>query len=131
MTESNPVGRPLKYQSVEELDKAIALYFETDAYMGEGDSKMFAPTMSGLAYALGIDRKTLHSYAHNDEFLHSIKRAKSRVETALEQRLFSNNVAGVIFNLKNNYSWTDKQEIDHQSSDGSMSIKVLFDRDNG
>lgn len=131
MSESNPVGRPLKYKTVEELDNAIELYFETDAYMGEEDKKVFAPTMSGLAYSLGVDRRTLHSYSLNDEFLPSLKRAKSRVETALEQRLYAANPAGVIFNLKNNYSWTDKQEIDHQSSDGSMSIKVLFDRDNG
>lgn len=127
---SNPVGRPLTYKTAEELDKAIELYFETDAYMGEEDKKVYAPTMSGLAYALGVDRRTLHSYSLNDEFLPSLKKAKARVETALEQRLYSGNVAGVIFNLKNNYSWTDKQEIDHQSSDGSMSIKVLFDRDN-
>lgn len=127
---SNPVGRPLTYKTVEELDTAIDLYFETDAYMGEEDKKIYAPTMSGLAYALGVDRKTLHTYAHTDEFLPSLKKAKARVETALEQRLYSGNVAGVIFNLKNNYSWADKQEIDHQSSDGSMSIKVLFDRDN-
>ena len=127
---SNPVGRPLTYKTVEELDNAIELYFETDAFMGGEDNKVYAPTMSGLAYSLGIDRKTLHTYAHNDEFLHSIKRAKSRVETALEQRLYSGNPAGVIFNLKNNYSWTDKQEIDHQSSDGSMSIRVQFGADN-
>jgi hypothetical protein len=127
---SNPVGRPLTYKTVQELDEAIELYFETDAYMGKDDTKHFAPTMSGLAYALGIDRKTLHNYTNNDEFFPSLKKAKARVETALEQRLYAANPAGVIFNLKNNYSWTDKQEIDHQSSDGSMSIKVLFDRDN-
>lgn len=57
-----------------------------------------------------------------------------RVESILESRLVTKGLAGdsnatmTIFTLKNNYKWTDKSQIDLQSSDGSMSPpKTLAD----
>lgn len=119
----NPVGRPLAFESVEELESAIDSYFENEAFVGEGDLRTYAPTMSGLALALGVDRKTITNYGHKEDYFPTIKRARARVEVALEQRLYGQSVTGVIFNLKNNFGWHDKQELDHQSSDGSMSPK--------
>lgn len=114
------IGRPLAFTSVDEMQKAIDLYFLTDAFIllgskeeGEEQAKMYAPTMAGLALSLDIDRKTLTNYAHKDEFFPAIKKARAKIEVALEQRLYGNNVTGVIFNLKNNFDWRDKQELDH------------------
>jgi len=130
MSESNPVGRPLAFKTVQELEEAIELYFLTDAYIavgvaeeGKDQPKMFAPTMSGLALSLGVDRKTVTNYANKDEFFPAIKKARSRVEVALEQGLYGKNVTGLIFNLKNNFDWCDKNEIAHTSPDGSMTPK--------
>ena len=100
-------GQPMKYKTVEELEAAIDNYFAVDAFF-EGE---YLPTMSGLAISLDIDRKTLLNYGKKEEYFPSVKRAKSKVETFLEQRLYGNTVTGVIFNLKNNFGWTDKQEI--------------------
>jgi len=115
--ESNPVGRPLAFRTVQELEEAIELYFMTDAYInvgaeegGKEQARMYAPTMSGLALSLGVDRRTITNYANKDEFFPAIKKARSRVEVALEQRLYGQTVTGVIFNLKNNFGWCDKQE---------------------
>lgn len=122
------VGRPLAFETVEQLERAVDLYFETDAFIeigGETPTKMYAPTMSGLALSLGVDRKTITNYANKDEFFPAIKKARSRVEVALEQRLYGNNVTGVIFNLKNNFDWCDKNEIAHTSPDGSMTPKSV------
>lgn len=97
-------GRPLKFQSVEELETAIENYFAAC----EEDKK--PPTVSGLAYHLDIDRRTITNYENIDEFFPTIKRAKTRIEAFLEERLYQGQCTGVIFNLKNNYKWQDKFE---------------------
>jgi len=109
MGESN-AGRKLQYQTVEELQDSIDDYFETDAFIEMGDSKMYAPTMSGLAYHLDLSRQGLLNYTKKDEFVDAIKRARNKIGVALEQRLYGNNVTGIIFNLKNNFEWKDKKE---------------------
>ncbi len=111
-------GKPLAYKTIEALQQAIDLYFETDAFIDMGmkdgeEVKMYAPTMAGLALSLGVDRKTLVNYSHREEYFLAIKKARAKVEVALEQRLYGNNITGIIFNLKNNFAWADKQEIDH------------------
>lgn len=111
-------GRKKKYTDVDEVEAIIADYFDTEAYMGEGDNRMFAPTMSGLAYHLDIDRKTLLNYSHEDLFFLTIKKARERVHKALEQRLYGNNVTGIIFNLKNNFGWKDVKATELTGLDG-------------
>lgn len=131
---TNPVGRPLAFESVEELQEAIDSYFENEAYVGEGDARIYAPTMSGLALALGVDRKTIINYERREEYFHAVKKARARVEVALEQRLYGQAVTGIIFNLKNNFGWQDKQDLLHTSPDGSMSptrIELVAPEDNG
>jgi len=113
-----PAGRPPKYTSSEEVQIIIDEYFETDAYVGEGDNRRFIPTMAGLAYALDLSRQGLLDYANKDEFFDTIKRARAKVEISLEQRLAGNNVTGSIFNLKNNFGWKDKTETELFGKDG-------------
>ena len=117
---SNPIGKPLAFKTVKALDKAVDRYFEEDAYMGEGDERKYAPTMSGLALSLGVDRRTIVNYSNREEYFPTIKKARLKVEVFLEQRLYGNTVTGVIFNLKNNFDWKDKNEVDNISSDGTM-----------
>lgn len=112
------LGRPPKYNSVEELEDLIEEYFDTDAYMGEGDNRVFAPTISGLAYHLDMTTESLRRYEKKDDFCATIKAAKQRVERALEQRLYGQNVTGTIFNLKNNFGWKDKIEQELTGKDG-------------
>ncbi len=108
-------GRPLKYESVEVLENLIDEYFKSDdAHLmtttDQGPVKIPAPTMSGLALYLDMDRKTLYNYGKNSQFFPTIKRAKARVEQYLEKRLYGNQVTGTIFSLKNNFDWVDKVE---------------------
>ena len=113
------MGRPKLYTDPEALSELIEDYFKTDAFMGEGDNRVYAPTMSGLAYHLEMDRKSLLNYSKDELFFPTIKRARDRVAVALEQRLFGNNVTGIIFNLKNNFGWKDVKAQEISGADGS------------
>lgn len=102
------IGRPLKYESVEVMQKDI------DKYFAECDEKQRPYTVSGLAYALGTNRQTLINYEDKSGFFDTIKEAKAKIERFNEEMLYNKDVSttGVIFNLKNNYGWKDKQEIE-------------------
>lgn len=138
--EAKKTGRPPKYETPEEMQEAIDLYFlvcksnqREDATLLEGlppeqlemikEIEDVVPTVSGLSYTLGMSTEALRNYQDKDMFLATVKRAKQRIEMNLEQRLAGQAVTGVIFNLKNNFGWKDKQEVDNTSSDGSMTPK--------
>ena len=117
------MARPNKFKSVEEMQKAIDNYFK------ECDANERPYTISGLAYALDTNRQTLLDYQEKDEFTDTIKKAKAKIEQFVEERLFvGNNTAGVIFNLKNNYNWKDKQEIEADvNTDLTINIELSDD----
>ena len=112
------------------MQKVIDLYFlavnvrqtgDTDKLEGLSDEELliindiidYHPTVSGLAYTLGMTTETLRKYTEKDEFTATIKRAKQRLENALEQGLYGKAVTGLIFNLKNNVGWKDQQDVKH------------------
>ena len=125
-------GRPKKYTSVKQMQDDIKRYFNScikateDSETGEIKYKQIRPfTITGLALALNMDRRTLLNYEKDDKFFPTIKKAKLKCENFAEEQLFkSGTVSGVIFNLKNNYGWRDKQEIDHK---GEIEIDVTLE----
>jgi len=133
-----PAGRPPKYNNPEQMQRIIDLYYlacrshqADDATMLEGlsdedllvinDIVDVVPTISGLAYTLGMTTQAFRDYEHKDEFLCTVKASKQRVEMSLEQRLAGNAVTGSIFSLKNNFGWKDKTETEHS---GGFSITI-------
>lgn len=99
-------GRPRLYTSNEQMEKDIDNYFDTC------DKEQRPYTMSGLALALHMDRKSLINYSNREEFFHTIKNARQKVEQQLEEHLYRiGNNSGIIFNLKNNFSWKDTVEV--------------------
>lgn len=133
-----PAGRPLKFKTVEELQKKIDEYFEyCDNRLVQGyDNKTneqfayISPepyTMAGLAYSLDISRKSLINYKRRDEFLHAIKKARRKVEMDVERRMNDKNTftPGLIFNAKNNFGWKDKTEIDHTTKGKELPTPIL------
>ncbi|CAH0190927.1 DNA-packaging protein [Rhodococcoides fascians] len=130
------VGRPLRYETLAELEQAITAYFnDCDPHLtkrmvetgttGEGEA-MFGLrnvmteqrpyTMSGLAHALKISRQTLLDYGDRPDYLDTIEDAKERVHRYTEEQLFGKSSTGAAFSLKNNWNWRDKQELDHTTN---------------
>lgn len=103
-----PRGRPKAYTEVEVMQQKIDKYFK-ECYKNKEPY-----TVTGLCLALDITRETLSEYSKKDEFSDTIKKAKLKVENYLEKSLITTGPAtGIIFNLKNNFGWKDKQEIEH------------------
>ena len=114
--EQPTIGRPRKFQSVEELQAGITAYFDTEAAAG----RPF--TMAGLARALDCSTSTLRNYENerapqfigSQGFIDAVKKARQRVEEWTEARLYAKgHPAGPIFSLKNNFGWKDVQEVEH------------------
>jgi len=110
------MGRPLAFNSTEELELKVEEFFKSDDahiinYKDGEEEKIYAPTMSGLALFLDVDRKTITNYSNKEEYFPTIRKARARIESHLEKKLYGNNVTGLIFNLKNNFDWKDKSEV--------------------
>lgn len=122
----NSGGRKKKLNNVAELEKKIEDWIEKC----REDEKIL--TVSSLCLYLNISKETFNMYINTvkddtgiyrkseiDGELHPVsvvdvlKRAKLAIENDIEQRMLSNrcNVAGAIFDLKNNHGYADKSEI--------------------
>lgn len=139
-------GRPSHFNTAEELQECVDTYFtwikgvfeiqEVENEFGKlVKEKVWArdpepPTITGLALFLGFEsRQSIYDYEKNGQFSYTVKEARLRVENGYEKALMSKNSTGAIFALKN-FGWSDKQEIDHRSADGSMSpkTKIVFNK---
>ena len=105
-------GRPLKFETADELDAAIQAYFDN---MNESKGII---TISGLAYFLGFEsRQSIYDYKERQEFSYILKRATFFVESCYEAKLSGTTPTGAIFALKN-MGWRDKVETGFTDSDG-------------
>jgi hypothetical protein len=113
-------GPPLKF-TPEEFENKIVAYFQYVDDVNKGrslmDEKHKPYTLSGLCVYLGTTRETWREYGHREEFKEAIKQAKIRVENYVEEGSLNGsiNVIGAIFNLKNNFGWVDKIEVNTNS----------------
>ena len=103
-------GRPPKFETPEQLERAIDLYYESL----EGDENHLdkPPTIAGLARALGfLDRQSIIDYKEKPEFTCIIKEARLRIEEHHEGRLSGANSTGSICWLNNHAGYVTRQEI--------------------
>ena len=100
------MGRPLKFESAEEIETIANEYFEK--------TSQDEWTITGLALALDTSRKVLVEYEDREEFSNTIKKLKTKVENQYEISLRKNGRSGDIFGLKN-FGWKDKTEVDNNT----------------
>ena len=106
------MGRKKLYSAASDMQKII------DKYFIECDEKGKPYTMSGLAYALDMDRRSLLNYSKDEDFFPTIKKAREKIEQQLEENALmgKTNSTFTIFNLKNNYGWKDQVEINKEGN---------------
>lgn len=138
----NKGGRPPTYKTKEEMQIKIDEYFDCckGEYLKNEDGEFVlnkfgepvminvkVPTVTGLALALGFNsRRSLLDYSVKKEFLHTVARAKSRVEEYAESRLFDRDGArGAEFSLRCNFKWNDKQADDAKEDAIINADKIL------
>jgi len=108
------VGRPVKFESPEELQKLIQKYLD--------DTDEGRLTLSWLCIACWTNKDTLWDYEKKEEFRAIIKEAKMHIENSYEISLRENGRTGDIFALKN-FWWKDKSEVENS---WEMTVKKII-----
>jgi len=115
-----PAGRPLKFETVEQLQSQVDSYFAL--------TPKDEWTITGLAMALDTSRQTLCDYEdERPEYSDTVKKAKIKVENGYEIDLKKHGRSGTIFALKN-FDWKDKTETDLTSL-GKTLFPISIDKD--
>lgn len=97
-----------------------------------GDYETFGdvvPSVAGLACYLGKSREAMYEYARNNkDFSDTLESIKTMQENKLINKGLTGEFNATITKLMlSNHGYSEKQEIDHQSSDGSMTPKQTKD----
>lgn len=105
---SNPVGRPPKFNSTEQLEKLSKAWWKSI----EGTEEI--PDIETWAIALDTTRKTLFEYEDKPEFSNTIKRWKDRIFASKKQLALRGklNPAIFIFDAINNTDYRNRTEQD-------------------
>lgn len=87
---------------------------------------MVGTTQETIASIIGIDPKTLRKY-YRDEIDQSKAKANATIGGALFNKAKAGDTAAMIFWMKTQAGWRERQEVDHSSSDGSMSMPTRIE----
>ncbi len=110
-----------KFNDVETFSKEVNDYFDSC------DEKGRPYTITGLCIYLDFTRQSLCNYEKDELYFDTIKKAKQRVENYVEEYSLMGklNPAVSIFNLKNNFGWKDKHEIETNQNITTSPYKEL------
>ena len=95
------------FQSVEELQEAIAEYFETTKLKNGA----YKPTLTGLVFHCGFSSlQSFYDYEKDDRYSYTIKRARLFTQSCYETNLYGFAWGGAAFALKNigKGDWNDE-----------------------
>lgn len=133
-------GRHRKFETPEQMQKAIDAYFDKCDNAVEWVATKVGPmeipspdpyTIEGLAVALGMSRQSLLNYSKEERFdglfVDTIMCAKTRVLNSIVtgsiKGRFNANASN--FNLKNNFGYTEKQEVGISDADSTIKIEIV------
>lgn len=109
--EKNPVGSPLKFKTVEDLQLKISEFLQ---FVKDNDKPY---TLERLCCFLDCDLQTLRNYSAKQEFFGTIKRIKDFIFASKMENINTKgaNTAGIVFDICNNRSelYSNKHNIEH------------------
>jgi hypothetical protein len=111
-------GRPLKFETPEELKKVIQDYFT------KIDPEEYSVT--GLALVVG-SKQLIQDYEKRPEYGDIIREAKLIVENSYELSLRKHGRTGDIFALKN-FGWRDSRNIEHSGEIKGQNPQIIIVR---
>lgn len=110
---------PATNEGLESLKEAAAAYFEylnTQNQNKDDDSRFLLPDVEGLCSYIGISRMTLHTYetSRSAAWTEAIQYIKTVIFSFRKQlaSYYRLSTTLEIFNLKNNFGYTDKSELE-------------------
>src|SRR5690606_33495659 len=141
--QKGPGGRPLIFETPEELQAAIDSYFETcdretiAVFHKQLDRKTGSPvtmdvskpyTVEGLAIHLGVHRETILNYRDRPEFFDIIMRAREKItQSKIERALIgAYDPRFTVFDLINNSGYKNEKSVDHTSG-GEPSKQIIIE----
>lgn len=127
--EDKQVGRPSLFnREMIERAKEYIRFFQQSRSTEEMENDVeVIPSVAGLALYLGVSRATLYNWGdENEEFLDTLAILQAVQEVSLLNGGLRGRFNAQISKLAlANHGYSDKQEIDNKSSDGSMSPTVI------
>jgi hypothetical protein len=126
-------GRPRKYPKLEDMQKKINEYFnycdsKKEVIATDNSTKVIAKpyTVTGLCLFLDITRDTLLEYEKLEGFSDTIKKAKNKIENYVEENSLVGklNPTVSIFNLKNNFGWKDRTEVESHNRNENLNQDI-------
>ena len=85
---------------------------------------MVGTTQADIARVLDIDEKTLRKY-YRDELDLAKSKANATIGGALFNKAKGGDTAAMIFWMKTQAKWAERHELDHSSTDGSMTPTII------
>ena len=121
MNNTNPVGRPSKYNSdmQKKADDYVLFGFE-----GQGD---LIPSLAGLCCYLGIVRSTAHDWrTKHAEFSGTLEAIEVKQENIALNGALGGQLNSTIAKLVlANHGYSDKQAVDHTTNGESLQPQVI------
>ena len=85
---------------------------------------MVGTNQTDIARVLDIDEKTLRKY-YRDELDLAKSKANASIGGALFNKAKNGDTAAMIFWMKTQAKWAERHELDHSSTDGSMTPTII------
>ena len=116
--------RPPKFEKPEEMQELI------DRYFAECDAEGMPYTVPGVSLAVGMSsRQTLLEYEEKPAFSDTVKKAKLMFEHQRVKQLLTKegSPTSMIFDLKANFGYRDRQEIDVNRSGPGSDLSMILE----